>query len=81
VQLRVGDKVPAVMGVLRLVTSTLRVEQGTLTGDTNSDAVHAVDTDIETKERMVFAGPPSSMAAPSASSCTPGWPHISVKST
>jgi Ca2+-transporting ATPase len=36
VQLRVGDKVPADMRVARLITSTLRVEQGSLTGETNS---------------------------------------------
>jgi Ca2+-transporting ATPase len=61
VQLRVGDKVPADMRVLRLVTSTLRVEQGSLTGETNSvnktaHAVPAADADIQAKECMVFAG-------------------------
>ncbi|XP_062230569.1 calcium-transporting ATPase 1, endoplasmic reticulum-type-like [Phragmites australis] len=61
VQLRVGDKVPADMRVLRLVTSTLRVEQGSLTGETASvnKTAHAVpteDTDIQAKESMVFAG-------------------------
>nr|CAB3463717.1 unnamed protein product [Digitaria exilis] len=61
VQLRVGDKVPADMRVLRLVTSTLRVEQGSLTGETasvnkTSHAVPVEDADIQAKECMVFAG-------------------------
>uniref|UniRef100_A0A0D9ZTJ4 P-type Ca(2+) transporter n=1 Tax=Oryza glumipatula TaxID=40148 RepID=A0A0D9ZTJ4_9ORYZ len=61
VQLRVGDKVPADMRVLRLVTSTLRVEQGSLTGETASvnKTAHQVphdDADIQAKECMVFAG-------------------------
>ncbi|KAL6865413.1 hypothetical protein ACP4OV_016564 [Aristida adscensionis] len=61
VQLRVGDKVPADMRVLRLVTSTLRVEQGSLTGETASvnKTAHKVptdDADIQAKECMVFAG-------------------------
>ncbi|OEL26074.1 Calcium-transporting ATPase 1, endoplasmic reticulum-type [Dichanthelium oligosanthes] len=61
VQLRVGDKVPADMRVVRLVTSTLRVEQGSLTGETasvnkTSRAVPVEDADIQAKECMVFAG-------------------------
>ncbi|CAN6340220.1 unnamed protein product [Urochloa humidicola] len=61
VQLRVGDKVPADMRVARLVTSTLRVEQGSLTGETasvnkTSHAVPVEDADIQAKECMVFAG-------------------------
>lgn len=61
VQLRVGDKVPSDMRVLRLVTSTLRVEQGSLTGETASvnKTAHQVphdDADIQAKECMVFAG-------------------------
>ncbi|RLN30943.1 calcium-transporting ATPase 4, endoplasmic reticulum-type-like [Panicum miliaceum] len=61
VQLRVGDKVPADMRVVRLVTSTLRVEQGSLTGETasvnkTSHAVPVEDADIQAKECMVFAG-------------------------
>jgi len=61
VQLRVGDKVPADMRVVRLVTSTLRVEQGSLTGETasvnkTSHAVPVDDADIQAKECMVFAG-------------------------
>ncbi|KAI5013770.1 hypothetical protein ZWY2020_040656 [Hordeum vulgare] len=58
---RFGDKVPADMHVLRLVSSTLRVEQRPLTGETNSvnNTAHAVpadDADIQAKDYMVFAG-------------------------
>jgi len=61
VQLRVGDKVPADMRVARLLTSTLRLEQGSLTGETasvnkTSRAVPVEDADIQAKECMVFAG-------------------------
>ncbi|CAA6654859.1 unnamed protein product [Spirodela intermedia] len=58
---RAGDKVPADMRILYLISSTVRVEQGSLTGET--DAVnkthHKIDTedmDIQGKECMVFAG-------------------------
>ncbi|XP_021720939.1 calcium-transporting ATPase 4, endoplasmic reticulum-type-like [Chenopodium quinoa] len=60
VELRVGDKVPADMRVLTLISSTLRVEQGSLTGE--SEAVSktvkpiAEDSDIQGKKCMVFAG-------------------------
>ncbi|XP_076958688.1 calcium-transporting ATPase 4, endoplasmic reticulum-type-like [Bidens hawaiensis] len=60
VELRVGDKVPADMRVLNLISSTLRVEQGSLTGE--SEAVSKTtkpvpaDTDIQGKKCMVFAG-------------------------
>ncbi|CAA7389554.1 unnamed protein product [Spirodela intermedia] len=61
VELRAGDKVPADMRILYLISSTVRVEQGSLTGET--DAVnkthHKIDTedmDIQGKECMVFAG-------------------------
>ncbi|XVF76559.1 hypothetical protein PTKIN_Ptkin13bG0275500 [Pterospermum kingtungense] len=60
VELKVGDKVPADMRVLRLVSSTLRVEQGSLTGE--SEAVNkgnklvSEDSDIQGKRNMVFAG-------------------------
>lgn len=60
VELKVGDKVPADMRVLRLISSTLRVEQGSLTGE--SEAVSkttkavAEDADIQGKKCMVFAG-------------------------
>ncbi|GMY10741.1 calcium-transporting ATPase 4, endoplasmic reticulum-type-like [Fagus crenata] len=60
VELRIGDKVPADMRVLRLISSTFRVEQGSLTGE--SEAVNktvkpvAENTDIQGKKCMVFAG-------------------------
>ncbi|KAE8704581.1 Calcium-transporting ATPase 1, endoplasmic reticulum-type [Hibiscus syriacus] len=60
VELKVGDKVPADMRVLGLVSSTLRVEQGSLTGE--SEAVNKTnklvseDADIQGKRSMVFAG-------------------------
>ncbi|KAL6516498.1 Calcium-transporting ATPase 4, endoplasmic reticulum-type [Orobanche gracilis] len=60
VELRVGDKVPADMRVFSLISSTLRVEQGSLTGE--SEAVSkttkavAEDADIQGKKCMVFAG-------------------------
>ncbi|XP_027177916.1 calcium-transporting ATPase 4, endoplasmic reticulum-type-like [Coffea eugenioides] len=60
VELRVGDKVPADMRVLSLISSTFRVEQGSLTGE--SEAVSktskaaAEDVDIQGKKCMVFAG-------------------------
>ncbi|CAH1432395.1 unnamed protein product [Lactuca virosa] len=60
VELRVGDKVPADMRVLNLISSTLRMEQGSLTGE--SEAVSkttkpvAEETDIQGKKCIVFAG-------------------------
>lgn len=60
VELKVGDKVPADMRVLELISSTLRLEQGSLTGE--SEAVNKTnkvvpeDTDIQGKRCMVFAG-------------------------
>ncbi|XWS59758.1 hypothetical protein CRYUN_Cryun08bG0149000 [Craigia yunnanensis] len=60
VELKVGDKVPADMRVLELVNLTLRVEQGSLTGE--SEAVNKTnklvseDADIQGKRSMVFAG-------------------------
>ncbi|KAJ8440241.1 hypothetical protein Cgig2_024006 [Carnegiea gigantea] len=60
VELRVGDKVPADMRVLALISSTLRVEQGSLTGESEavSKTVKSVleDSDIQGKKCMVFAG-------------------------
>ncbi|CAK9143979.1 unnamed protein product [Ilex paraguariensis] len=60
VELRVGDKVPADMRVLKLIGPTLRVEQGSLTGESEavSKTVKAVaeDVDIQGKKCMVFAG-------------------------
>ncbi|XWS55736.1 hypothetical protein CRYUN_Cryun09bG0026100 [Craigia yunnanensis] len=60
VELKVGDKVPADMRVLELVSSTLRIEQGSLTGE--SEAVNKTsklvseDADILGKRSLVFAG-------------------------
>ncbi|KAJ7972488.1 Calcium-transporting ATPase [Quillaja saponaria] len=60
VELKVGDKVPADMRVVELISSTLRLEQGSLTGE--SEAVNKTnkpvseDTDIQGKRCMVFAG-------------------------
>ncbi|XP_048324160.2 calcium-transporting ATPase 1, endoplasmic reticulum-type [Ziziphus jujuba] len=60
VELRVGDKVPADMRVLSLVSSTVRVEQGSLTGESEavSKTVKVVpeNSDIQGKKCMVFAG-------------------------
>ncbi|GAB4860272.1 Calcium-transporting ATPase 4, endoplasmic reticulum-type [Ancistrocladus abbreviatus] len=60
VELRVGDKVAADMRVLTLISSTLRVEQGSLTGESEavSKTVKPVpeDSDIQGKKCMVFAG-------------------------
>ncbi|KAI8007388.1 Calcium-transporting ATPase 4, endoplasmic reticulum-type [Camellia lanceoleosa] len=59
VELRVGDKVPADMRVLFLNSSTLRAEQGSLTGE--SEAVSKTtkpvpeDSEIQGKKCMVFA--------------------------
>ncbi|PIA52925.1 hypothetical protein AQUCO_01000647v1 [Aquilegia coerulea] len=60
VELRVGDKIPADLRLLTLITSTVRVEQSSLTGE--SEAVNktnkpvSVDTDIQGKRCMLFAG-------------------------
>ncbi|GAU35356.1 hypothetical protein TSUD_337480 [Trifolium subterraneum] len=60
VELKVGDKVPADMRVVELISSTLRLEQGSLTGE--SEAVNktnkpvAEDSDIQGKRCIVFAG-------------------------
>ncbi|KAJ0028890.1 hypothetical protein Pint_35513 [Pistacia integerrima] len=60
VELKVGDKVPADMRVVELVSSTLRVEQGSLTGE--SEAVNKntkvvpPDADIQGKKCILFAG-------------------------
>ncbi|KAF3658775.1 Calcium-transporting ATPase 4, endoplasmic reticulum-type [Capsicum annuum] len=60
VELKVGDKVPADMRVLSLISSTLRLEQGSLTGESEavSKTTKAVpeDVDIQGKKCMVFAG-------------------------
>lgn len=60
VELKVGDKVPADMRVLSLISSTVRIEQGSLTGESEavSKTVKAVpeNSDIQGKKCMVFAG-------------------------
>lgn len=61
VELRVGDKVPADMRVAILKTSTLRVEQSSLTGEAmpvlkGTNTVFLEDCEIQAKENMVFAG-------------------------
>ncbi|CAH9135415.1 unnamed protein product [Cuscuta epithymum] len=60
VELKVGDKVPADMRVIHLISSTLRLEQGSLTGE--SEAVSKTtkvvpeEVDIQGKKCMVFSG-------------------------
>ncbi|PKI68180.1 hypothetical protein CRG98_011479 [Punica granatum] len=60
VELKVGDKAPADMRVLELISSTSRLEQGSLTGE--SEAVNKTskpvpeDADIQGKKCMIFAG-------------------------
>ncbi|KAJ0088615.1 hypothetical protein Patl1_31966 [Pistacia atlantica] len=60
VELKVGDKVPADMRVVELVSSTLRVEQGSLTGESEavnkSTKVVPPDADIQGKKCILFAG-------------------------
>ncbi|KAF8020365.1 hypothetical protein BT93_G0922 [Corymbia citriodora subsp. variegata] len=60
VELKVGDKVPADMRVLSLISSTFRVEQGSLTGESEavSKTAKAVpeNSEIQGKKCMVFAG-------------------------
>ncbi|CAI9781493.1 unnamed protein product [Fraxinus pennsylvanica] len=61
VELRVGDKVPADMRVAILKTSTLRVEQSSLTGETmpvmkGTNVIFMDDCELQAKENMVFAG-------------------------
>lgn len=61
VELRVGDKIPADMRVAALKTSTLRVEQSSLTGESmpvlkSTAPVLVDDCDLHGKENMVFAG-------------------------
>ncbi|XP_027115435.1 calcium-transporting ATPase, endoplasmic reticulum-type isoform X1 [Coffea eugenioides] len=61
VELRVGDKVPADMRVAALKTSTVRVEQSSLTGEAmpvlkGTDPIFLDDCELQAKENMVFAG-------------------------
>lgn len=61
VELRVGDKVPADMRVAALKTSTLRVEQSSLTGEAmpvlkGTNPIFMDDCELQAKENMVFSG-------------------------
>lgn len=61
VELRVGDKVPADMRIASLKTSTLRMEQSSLTGESqpvikSTNKIHMDDCELQAKECMVFAG-------------------------
>ncbi|XP_075488442.1 calcium-transporting ATPase, endoplasmic reticulum-type [Primulina tabacum] len=61
VELRVGDKVPADMRVAVLMTSTLRVEQSSLTGEAmpvmkGTNPIFLDDCELQDKENIVFAG-------------------------
>lgn len=61
VELRVGDKVPADMRVAQLKTSTFRVEQSSLTGESMAviKTHHQIDHDdieLQAKECICFAG-------------------------
>ncbi|KAJ1378019.1 P-type ATPase, A domain superfamily [Sesbania bispinosa] len=61
VELHVGDKVPADMRVAALKTSTLRIEQSSLTGEAmpvlkGINPIFLDDCELQAKENMVFAG-------------------------
>ncbi|EPS66380.1 hypothetical protein M569_08382, partial [Genlisea aurea] len=61
VELRVGDRVPADMRIAALKTSTFRVEQSSLTGESmpvlkGVEPVLMEDCELQAKENMVFAG-------------------------
>lgn len=61
VECRVGDKVPADLRVAELKTTTLRLEQMTLTGESVSVAkqdepIRSKDCEIQKKSSMMFAG-------------------------
>ena len=58
---REGDKAPADLRVIELKTSTMRVEQSSLTGESmavikTNHAVPAVSCELQAKQCMVFAG-------------------------
>ncbi|KAH7434126.1 hypothetical protein KP509_06G001000 [Ceratopteris richardii] len=61
VDVRVGDKVPADIRIVKLITPTLRVEQSSLTGESKAvlktcTPCSCTDVDIQAKECMLFAG-------------------------
>ena len=60
-ELSVGDRIPADLRIINIKTATLRVEQSSLTGE--SDAVHKdvnitvhPNSDLQSKECMLFSG-------------------------
>ena len=76
VELSVGDRVPADLRIVQIKTATLRVEQASLTGE--SDAVHkSADTivdansDLQSKECMLFSGNALRESAASSILCCP----------
>lgn len=61
VELRAGDKVPADMRIVRLKSATLRLQQASLTGESQpvlkqTEESSAEDVELQRKECMVFAG-------------------------
>lgn len=61
VDLRVGDKIPADIRIAKMTTSTLRVEQSSLTGESKAvlktcAPASCDDIEIQGKECMLFAG-------------------------
>lgn len=61
VELRVGNKVPADMRIVSLKTSTIRMEQSSLTGESmpvikSTYPIPKSDCELQSKECMVFAG-------------------------
>lgn len=61
VELRVGNKVPADMRIVCLKTSTIRMEQSSLTGESmpvikSTYPIPVRDCELQSKECMVFAG-------------------------
>lgn len=61
VELHVGDKAPADMRIATLKTSTLRVEQSSLTGEAmpvikSTNPIFIDDCELQAKENIVFAG-------------------------
>jgi len=60
IEMRVGDKVPADLRVIKLKTTTIRIEQSQLTGESQSvtkevEPVEEKDTVIQGKTNMLFA--------------------------
>lgn len=60
-ELSVGDRVPADLRIIHIKTATLRVEQSSLTGESNAvhKSVHIIvdpTSDLQSKECMLFSG-------------------------